>query len=65
METTMTKTFAVHYGDGHLGRTKTLPADYRSLAAAEKAAKKLVDQHEIVVIADTDGGEYWLTEQPA
>ena len=58
----MTKTYAVHYGRGHLGRCKVLDNDFTSLAAAQKAASKLVqDGHLIVLIADTDGNEWDMT----
>ena len=57
------KTYAVHYGHGHLGTAKVMAPDYRSLRAAEVAAEKLVRQgYELVLIADTDGNEWEWTE---
>ena len=56
-----TKTYAVHYGDGHLGRCKTLNDDFRSLSAAKEAAVPLVADYQIVIIADTDGNEWDMT----
>lgn len=55
----MTKTYAVHYGRGHLSRCKVLDDDFTSLADAKEAASKLVqDGHPIVIVADTDGNEW-------
>jgi len=53
------KTYAVHYGNGHLARCKVLDRNFRSLDTAKTAAFRLVKQgYQIVVIADTDGNEF-------
>jgi hypothetical protein len=58
----MTKrTYAVHYGNGHLARCQTLPRNFRSLATAKHAAKSLINKYGIVIIADTDGNEWDLS----
>lgn len=55
----MIKTYAVHYGNGHLARTKVLDRDFRSLESAKRAARPLVeDNYQIVIIADNDGNEW-------
>lgn len=58
----MAKTYAVHYGNGHLAATKVLDRDFRSLETAKKAAEKLVKQgYSLVAVADTDGNEWDMT----
>lgn len=54
------RNYAVHYGDGHLSKCHTLGDDFDSLEEAEEAAKPLIDQYQIVIIADTDGNEWIL-----
>lgn len=57
------KTYAVHYGDQHLSRCKVMDDDFRSLSAAKDAARERVEAgYSIVIIADTDGNEWDMTE---
>jgi hypothetical protein len=58
----MAKTYAVHYGNGHLSRCKVLDDDFTSLKQAKEAAQKLVvEGYGIVIVTDTDGNEWDMT----
>ena len=56
---TNTKTYAVHYGHGHMLKWAVMPNDYHSLATARKAASsKRLASYTYVIIVDTDGNEW-------
>ena len=58
------KTYAVHYGNGHLSKWAILPLNYRSLATAKRAAgSRRLAAYQGVIIADSDGGE-WVFRAP-